>query len=139
MPSIHGWKNDSNKSVHVGGKRFHCLNQEDLAKTGFDYFTLFNVFNNEPSRPRGEYQLGSTTCTLDDDPGSENWGYKLEMNFTDVFEAKKLYRLIRAGKIWPKICYEDPQAPAPCRHLKDIWREAIGIIRREVAKKLYFA
>ena len=139
MASIHGWKNDGERSGKNVGGNFLTLKQENLDSTGFDYFTLFMVFSADPGRIRGEYHFKNMIARLDDDPGSDNGGYKLEVCFTNLSDCKELYDLIRSGKIWPLICYEDDQVPAPCRHLKDLFREAFGIIRREFARKLHFA
>jgi len=103
------------------------------------YFTLHDVFSADSLRVRGEYHFKSiTNCILDDDTSTDESGrawYTLKMEFFNIEEARELYRLIRSGKIWPVFCYEDVQVPAPCRHIKDLFREAFEIIRREISQK----
>ncbi|MFZ2193261.1 MAG: hypothetical protein WAV31_03380 [Candidatus Moraniibacteriota bacterium] len=140
MSSIHGWKNGVAEGRAVGSE-LTLARKEILNAGNFDYLTSYTYFHTCPPRIRGEYRIGSSVGTLDyiNKAMTKSVEYKLIIEFTDLDEALVLYNLIRGGKIWPVINYEDPQVPSPCRHLKDIFREGLGIIRREIAKKLHFA
>jgi len=114
------------------------LNMEAVKQMGFNYLTTRTYFSRTPKRVKGKYILKSAEATLDfSDHTCER--YQLDIKFTNKEDATELEDLIMAGKIWPDVCYEDQQVPAPCRHLKDLFREMFGIIRREVSRKLHFA
>jgi len=135
---VHAWFN----SVTGDGKQvagsLATLNMEAVKQMGFNYLTSRTHFCIHPKRIRGKYTFGTAEAFLEYSDHS-NMRYQLDIKFTKKEDAIELEGLIMSGKIWPAVCYEDQQVPAPCRHLKDIWREAIGIIRRELARKLHFA
>lgn len=135
---VHAWFNSvAGDGRNVAGS-FTTLNMAAVKQMGFDYLTSKTYFSRTPKRVRGKYVLKLAEATLDfSDSTCER--YRLDIKFTSKEDAIELEELIMAGKIWPDICYEDQQVPAPCRHLKDLFREAIGIIRREVAKKMHYA
>ena len=140
MASIHGFKKDEKDGKSVGSDL--VLARKEILEAGnFDFFTSYTYFDRGATRTKGEYRLGNSVGVLDFYfmPNAKNYEYCLVIKFTDLDEAVKLHDLIRAGKIWPVINYDDSQVPSPCRHLKDIFHEAIGIIRRELARKLHFA
>ena len=134
--SIRGFlsKEAPEKYYHVGNTFSDAVSTREK----YFRFTLHESFPAYPKRIRGEYRTGSTIVRVDESPNGSS-KLLIQMEFTDPDEANKLYNLIRSGKTWPTVCYGDEQVPAPCRHLKDLFREAFGIIRRELARKLHFA
>jgi hypothetical protein len=140
MASVYGWRKDSTEGKSVGSE-LSQIRKEILDAGNFDHFTSYTYFVTSPTRVKGEYRLGNSVgfLNLEYTAAGKTYEYKLVINFKDLDEAVKLHDLIRAGKIWPVINYDDSQVPSPCRHLKDIWCEAISIIRRELARKLHFA
>lgn len=138
MSTIHGWSKGKIAGMHFGSELV-SLTQEHMDLSVYDYFTYWESFSFTPKRVRGEYHFKNVVAILDSEHTSKNMCYELKIQFTCLKDCKELYDLIRAGRIWPDICYEEEQVPAPCRHLKELFREAIGIIRREFARKLHFA
>jgi hypothetical protein len=140
--TIFGYRLDGEgKGTFLESADLDSVGELFLKKSGYDYFTNHSFFCTLPLRIRGKYHLKTTTATLEFYLANTAVGaqYELRIKFINLDEARKLHDLIRDGKIWPDVCYENEQVPAPCRHLKGLLGEMFGIIRREVAKRLHFA
>jgi hypothetical protein len=89
-----------------------------------------------PRRQLGFYRYKSATAELSE-IGGKNCHYHVKVLAETLEDAKELNFLIREGKIWPAIDYEQVQVPPPARHLRQLGREAWALIRREVSDRLY--
>jgi len=111
-------------------------NLQAIAEYEPDSMSVVVSFGTYPRRVQGKYRLRTATATLDY-RNMERPDYRLEIHFKKVEDGQELYELIRAGKTWPKPSFEDEQVPSPLRHLKDLWPEVWGIIRREVSARYH--
>lgn len=99
------------------------------------YYDNFG-YNFCPQRQLGFYRYKSATANLEE-IGGKDCHYYAKFLGKDVEDVKKLYFLLREGKIWPAIDYEKAQVPPPARHLRQLGQEAWALIRREVSDRLY--
>ena len=130
------WKDGKSEVVHL--VTLMGTSEEVIRSkvTDYDYASENFILPGWPKRIRGYYEFRSASAELnlrDCVPGV----FKLELKFEKLEDGQKLYQMISAGKIWPKVNYEDEQVPSPLRHIRDLWRELWGIIRRETAARFY--
>lgn len=92
-------------------------------------------YNFRPQRQLGFYRFKSATANLEEIGGKE-CHYHMQLRAKNVEDAKELNFLLREGKIWPAIDYEQAQVPPPARHLRQLISEAWALIRRDVSDRL---
>lgn len=113
-------------------------NREVITAFGdFDRITSLATFSDIPPRVQGEYRLRTAKVHLTLRPSSNHgrYEYLMELEGVNLDDLVGLYTLIRAGKIWPEVSFEEAQVPPPARHLRQLLREAWAIICREVSAK----
>ncbi len=111
-----------------------CL--ENLNGVVPDYFTVFDPWWKFDEHARqeitGQYKFSSATAELYTEQVLLPYGYgvvpfraqhRLEMRATKLEDARKLYLLIRAGKIQPVVFYENGQIPKLRYRVRDLLRE----------------
>ena len=104
----------------------------------FDYVTSIDCLHGNARRISGLYRYKTAEAVVrSKNAGHLNMVAEAQSKFVKLEDAKILFQLISAGKIWPELNYEDAQLPCPTRHLRELLREAWGIIRRSVSNRFY--
>lgn len=112
-------------------------NLEAITQTNPSRMTFIAVFPGN-HRASGIYEYRTARAHVDE--RSDKRGYPenvLDLAFVKIEDGQKLYELIRSGKMAPTISFGEKQVPAPLRNLKDLAKEAWGIIRRNVTAHCY--
>lgn len=118
-------------------------NARVIAETKPDKMTAVAVFHpTGGSRVEGIYKHRSAEGHLSyrvTNYGGDrtSYDYVLSLSFKEAEDGKELYLLVRSGKIWPTISFKGEQVPSPFRGLRELGREAWGIVRREVSARYY--
>ena len=86
-------------------------------------------------RRLGEYRCGSAYGVVRKQEGGR-YNYHIQYVGVTLEDIQELHRLICAGQIWPVVDNESEQVPPPCRHLRQLAREAWAIIRRDIHNRL---
>ncbi|MDP3726168.1 MAG: hypothetical protein Q8R36_03140 [bacterium] len=98
--------------------------------------THINVYT--AGRHVGEYQFKSASGVVGLHTAKE-YSYWVKYTAKKLEDLQMLHRLFCGGLIWPVMDYGAEMVLPPCRHLRQLMREAWAIIRRDMTLRRYRA
>ncbi|MFA5070169.1 MAG: hypothetical protein WC528_02705 [Patescibacteria group bacterium] len=131
------WRNGETEQFMSVGGELEVADPTVLDGQRYDYGTAYVHFPVTAHREQGLYRYKTAEASLKIQWSGQRDMYFAMVKFVDIRDAKKLFLKIMGGLIWPEICYEKEMCPSPMRHLRQLFREAWEIIRRDISNKYY--
>ena len=106
----------------IGGSILDA-SQTEVEQMNPEYITYYDHLEDYPSRILGQYKFGTATAELTRVyQGKSGYTRFLRLKFVKLADGQEIYTLIRAGKILPRISYEEKQIDTPVQQLRDLAR-----------------